>query len=141
MLSSATVIVSYDDPECGGAADALISKLRPSSAAEAPIIVKPVPVTDADAGSTHCDGIVSVLQSLVSVPSSSIFIISCLKDGAPEEHRRIRELVGGAQNSSSSPMPPPGNCQILTHLSNYNDVALTLQNMVRWVAARRAACA
>ena len=118
------IVISFDDPECGGAAEALTQQLQ---AALDGVTVKHVPVA---AGGSHRDGVYAALQSLYAVRHDGIFVIACVKDSSPQDFCKVREMCAGAK-------PRIDNVHVLTHLSNYSDVGLTLRNMVRWVSAKR----
>lgn len=120
------VILTYDDPECGGAADALVDHLQRDAAAlqsHCQLSVKPIQVVQ---NGSHRDTLYGVLQDLFQVKPQDIYVITFLKSNQPEEYRKIRDLC-------SSVKPHALQCQVLTHLANYNDVGLILRNLVRLV--------
>ena len=121
------IVISFDDPECGGAADALSQQLHAALEGGTQFSIKHVPVAG---GGSHRDGIYTALQSLYAVRHDGIFVIACVKDSAPQEFCRVREMCAGAR-------PRIGNVHVLTHLAAYADVGLTLRNMVRWVSTKR----
>ncbi|KAK7195286.1 hypothetical protein NESM_000454400 [Novymonas esmeraldas] len=121
-----TVLLTYDDPECGGAADALVDHLERDTAVlegHCQLSVKPIQVLQNGA---HRDALYGSLQDLFQVKPQDIYVISFLKDCQPEEYRKVNELC-------SSVRPTPVQCQVLTHLANYNDVGLIIRNLVRLV--------
>ena len=127
-----TVIITYDDPDCGGAFDALVDHLQRdfdvmlqrsvTSDPSLHLSIKPVSVA---LGGGHRDALYKVLQDLFSVPRESVYVLSMLKGNAAEEYRKVKDLV---QN-----MTPPLEHHVVTHLSNYQDVGLVIRNLVRRV--------
>ncbi|KAL7707001.1 hypothetical protein N2W54_001300 [Lotmaria passim] len=121
-----TVLLTYDDPECGGAADALVEHLERDAAAlegQCQLSVKPIQVLQ---NGSHRDALYGSLQDLFQIKPQDIYVISFLKGNQPEEYRKVNELC-------SSVRPNPVQCQVLTHLANYNDVGLIIRNLVRLV--------
>ncbi|KAG5475376.1 hypothetical protein LSCM1_03489 [Leishmania martiniquensis] len=121
-----TVLLTYDDPECGGAADALVEHLeRDAAAAEGhcQLSVKPIQVLQSG---SHRDALYGSLQDLFQMKPQDIFVITFLKGSQPEEYRKVTELC-------SSVRPTAVQCQVLTHLANYSDVGLIIRNLVRLV--------
>lgn len=121
-----TVLLTYDDPECGGAADALVEHLERDAAAlegHCQLSVKPIQVNP---NGSHRDALYGSLQDLFQVKPQDIYVLAFLKGDEAEEYRKIRELC-------SSVKPVAIQCQILTHLANYSDVGLIIRNLVRLV--------
>nr|CAJ2475804.1 unnamed protein product [Leishmania braziliensis] len=120
-----TVLLTYDDPECGGAADALVEHLeRDASVVEhCQLSVKPIPVLQ---NGSHRDALYGSLQDLFQMKPQDIYAITFLKGCQSEEYRKINELCNSVR-------PNPVQCQVLTHLANYNDVGLIIRNLVRLV--------
>ena len=130
-----TVLVSYDDPECGGAADALIDhlhrdvgQLAGSSTVDpsggGPLNVKPLSVAH---GASHRDALYRTLQDLFNVKAQDVLVVTLLKGNQPDEYRRVKELCCGVKTK-------PLEHRIITHLGNYSDVGLVIRNLVRTVA-------
>ncbi|EPY31473.1 hypothetical protein STCU_03438 [Strigomonas culicis] len=120
------VLLTYDDPECGGAADALVEHMQRDAAeleSQCQLTVKPIQVLQ---GSSHRDALYGTLQELFQVKPENIYVISFLKGNQPEEYRKVTELCRGVK-------PHALQCQVLTHLANYNDVGLIIRNLVRLV--------
>lgn len=120
------MVLTYDDPECGGAADALVDHLQRDAAplqSHCQLSVKPIQVLQSG---SHRDTLYCVLQDLFQVKPQDIYVITFLKGNQPEEYRKIRELC-------SSVKPHALQCQVLTHLANYSDVGLIIRNLVRLV--------
>ncbi|ORC91735.1 uncharacterized protein TM35_000053310 [Trypanosoma theileri] len=126
ILRVLVVLLTYDDPECGGAADALVEHLQRDSAAlldRCQLSVKPIAILH---NASHRDALYRTLQDLFQVKPQDIYVISFLKDNNPEEYRKIRELCNGVK-------PSRLKHQVLTHLANYSDVGLIIRNLVRLV--------
>ncbi|CBH17109.1 uncharacterized protein TEOVI_000451200 [Trypanosoma equiperdum] len=126
MVRSLVVLLTYDEPECGGAADALVVHLQRDCAALADrcqLSARPISILQ---NSSHRDALYRTLQDLIQVKPQDIYAISFLKDNNPDEYRKIRELCNGVK-------PRRIKHQILTHLANYNDVGLIIRNLVRLV--------
>ncbi|KAG5475635.1 hypothetical protein LSCM4_04217 [Leishmania orientalis] len=121
-----TVLLTYDDPECGGAADALVEHLERDAAAvegHCQLSVKPIQVLQSG---SHRDALYGSLQDLFQMKPQDIFVITFLKGSQPEEYRKVTELCNSVR-------PTAVQCQVLTHLANYNDVGLIIRNLVRLV--------
>lgn len=121
-----TVLLTYDDPECGGAADALVEHLERDAAAvegQCQLSVKPIQVLQ---NGSHRDALYGSLQDLFQIKPQDIYVITFLKGNQPEEYRKVNELCGSVR-------PNAVKCQVLTHLANYTDVGLTIRNLVRLV--------
>ncbi|KAG8340496.1 hypothetical protein ERJ75_000320400 [Trypanosoma vivax] len=126
MSRTLTVLVTYDEPECGGAADALVEHLQRDCAALAArcqLSVRPISILQ---NASHRDALYRTLQDLIQVKPQDIYVIGFLKDNNPEEYRKVRELCNGVK-------PRRIKHQVLTHLANYNDVGLIIRNLVRLV--------
>lgn len=128
MSKILSTIITYDDPECGGAADALVDYLQRDAATlsqsmpgVASLSVRALPVTP---GSSHRDLLFRAFQDLFNVRSEDVFVVSLIKNHNPEEYRKIKELCSSPRSS---------NHQIITHVSNYDDVGLLIRNLVRRV--------
>lgn len=120
------VLLTYDDPECGGAADAFVEHVQRDAAmleSRCQLSVKPLQVVT---NGSHRDALYGALQDVFQVKPSDIYVISFLKSAQFEEYRKVRELCIGVK-------PVPLKCQVLTHLSNYTDVGLIIRNLVRLV--------
>ncbi|AYU80027.1 hypothetical protein conserved [Leishmania donovani] len=121
-----TVLLTYDDPECGGAADALVEHLERDAVAvegHCQLSVKPIQVLQ---NGSHRDALYGSLQDLFQMKPQDIYVIAFLKGSQPEEYRKVNELCNSVR-------PNPVKCQVLTHLANYNDVGLIIRNLVRLV--------
>jgi hypothetical protein len=128
-----TVILTYDDPECGNAAEALRQQLL-REAAENPALngatfaVNPLPIAGGEgAAATHRDAVQHQLQQRFSLDHAAVAVVALMKGGNAEDFRRTRDVCQQAR-------PPVGAHFVLTHLGNYSDVGLMLRNVVRRVA-------
>jgi hypothetical protein len=134
-----TVLLSYDDPECGGAADALTEHLLRdvgqmlgsppadgdgTATAGGPLNIKALSVPH---GGSHRDALYRTLQDLFSVKARDVLVITLLKGNQPDEYRRVKELCCGVKTK-------PLEHRIITHLGSYSDVGLVIRNLVRTVA-------
>lgn len=124
-VQSPTVIVTYDDLACGGAADALMSQLHDRFGGPSNISVRCIPVAG---GSSHRDAVYSCLQGLTGVQHRDLFVMALLKNRGSEDYRRIRDLC-------ASTKPRIDNVVLATQLGNYHDVGLVVRNLVRQAAA------
>ncbi|CAD2215473.1 hypothetical protein AGDE_09785 [Angomonas deanei] len=91
------VLLTYDDPECGGAADALAEHLQRDAAeldTQCQLSVKPIQVVQ---NGSHRDALYGTLQELFQVKPQDIFVISFLKGHQPEEYRKISDLCKGVK--------------------------------------------
>lgn len=125
-----TVVISYDDPECGGAADALVEQLQREAAALVqrvpsvpPISVRALSVIQ---GGSHRDALYATFQDLYQVKADDVLAIVLLKGSQPDEYKRVKELC------SSNKGRPIAN-HVVTHLSAFTDVGLVVRNFVRVV--------
>ncbi|KAG5501493.1 hypothetical protein JKF63_03322 [Porcisia hertigi] len=121
-----TVLLTYDDPECGGAADALVEHLERDAASvegQCQLSVKPIQIVQ---NGSHRDALYGSLQDLFRMKPHNIYVITFLKGCQAEEYRKVNELC-------SSVRPNAVRCQVLTHLANYTDVGLIIRNLVRLV--------
>ena len=126
MSRFVTILLSFDDPECGGAADALVSHIERDIPPQlATLSVKPISVL---ASASHRDALYHTLQDLFNVRPRDLFVISLLKDSDPDEFRKIKELCATAKSS-------PLEHRVVTHLGNYTDVGLVIRNLVRTVTS------
>ena len=123
-----TVIISFDEPECGGAADALADMLIKevklvSERVNLPAVsVRPVPIVSTQ-GQTHQESLHRALQDLVNIKNQDCFVITLLKGGNTADYFQIKELCNQAR--------PRLRHQVVTHLSGFHDVGLVLRNLVR----------
>jgi hypothetical protein len=131
MSNVLAVLVSYDDPECGGAADALVEQVQRESAAvisrvpqAPPISVRALSVMQ---GGSHRDILYSTLQDLYQVRAEDVLVIVLLKGNQPEEFRRVKELC--LSNKGGRPIMN----HVVTHLGAFQDVGLVIRNFVRLV--------
>lgn len=120
------VVVSYDDPHCGGAADALLSQTtaaakkwsqeNPSAGVSLELNAFPV----SEGGERHDEVLRSALRK-----SSSAFIIVfvLLKGDCPQEFLAARSVCSDA--------PSVKLFQAVTHLSSFDDVSLVIRNLIR----------
>lgn len=125
-----TVVISYDDPECGGAADALVDQLQREAAAlsqrvptAAPLNVRPLAVLQ---GGSHRDALHGTLQDLFLVRPEDVFVIVLLKGNNPDEFKKVKELCLANKGKHVQN-------NVVTHLSSYSDVGLIVRNFVRCV--------
>lgn len=139
-----TVLLTYDEPECGGAADAFVQLLEMEvhSRAEAGectagITVESLPIVE---GEERHDFIVErTLNALIvregdssdamTAPGSSsveVIVVSFLRDHAPQQYLSIKEMCAKYQENVRE-------VHVLTHLANYEDVSLVLRNLIRIV--------
>lgn len=124
MVRVLVILLTYDDPECGGAADALVDHLERDAAPldhVCGLSIKPIAVAQ---NGSHRDTLYGTLQDLFQVQPEDIYVISFLKGDQPDEYKKIRELCNGVK-------PHALKSQVLTHLANYNDVGLIIRNLVR----------
>ncbi|PBJ73584.1 hypothetical protein TcG_06173 [Trypanosoma cruzi] len=120
------VLLTYDDPECGGAADALAEHLQRDCAVmmdRCQLTVKPIAILH---NASHRDALYRTLQDLFQVKPQDIYVITFLKENNFEEYRKVRELCNGVK-------PCCIKHQLLTHVANYSDVGLIIRNLVRLV--------
>lgn len=124
------VIIAFDDPECGGAADALEEQLsRELKAIEQrlnlpKVAQRLVPVVP---GASHRDSVARTLQELVSVKPQDVFVVSLLKGAGAEEYRAL--------NDACQKSRPPIEHQVVTHMASFSDVGLIVRNLVRQAIA------
>lgn len=123
-----TVVMPFDDPECGGAADALCDQLQREADTLArhkpsvPLLnIRPLAVVQ---GGSHRDALFATLQELYQMKPETIYVIALLKGNNYDEFKKIKELCQHNRNI-------PNN--VVTHLSSYNDVGLIVRNAVRTV--------
>ena len=118
------LIVTYDEPECGGAADALVDQLQRELARvgvnASAITTKPLAITQSG---SHRDALYRALQDVFAVKHQNVFVITMLKGDNRDEYRRITELCNNSK--------PVIQHQIVTHLGNFGDVGLIVHNLAR----------
>eukprot|EP00796_Vickermania_ingenoplastis_P008667 gene8667-6093_t len=122
-----TVLLTYDDPECGGAADAFVDQLEKevtiwkethrSRVCSVPIHAFPV----SEGGEQHDDVLRHSLQAL----PSKVIVFSFLKGHAPQEYMAVQDVCRNTATVLAF--------HILTHLANFEDVGLVLRNLIRIV--------
>lgn len=122
------VLLTFDEPECGHAADVLGDmilkevKMLAERVNVPALTVQPVPVTH---GLSHRDLLHRALQEINGAKQQDCFVISLLKGGNSVEYHNIKELCNHTR--------PRLAHQVVTHLSGFNDVGLVLRNLVRRV--------
>ena len=122
MTTFAAVVV-FDDPECGGAAEAfaVLSKSlpsMPSNGAGAEVVMVP-----AGTAKSHGDALLDALRGLVNFRASELVVFAFLKDAqASAACSRIREICADAKIAE---------CHVATHLASFGDVGLVVRNLVR----------
>jgi hypothetical protein len=128
-----TILISYDDPECGGASDALADQIQRECTAlsqrmpQAPHVhVRALSVVQ---GGSHRDVVYGTLQDLYHVRAEDVLVIALLKGNNPEEYKKVKDLC------SSNKGRPIAN-HVVTHLSSFTDVGLVVRNFVRVVLDR-----
>ncbi|CCW60946.1 unnamed protein product [Phytomonas sp. EM1] len=120
------IFLTYDDLECGGASDALVEHLQRDTAPFAGhcrLSVRPLPIYDQD---SHQVTLRNALEEASREGIHSIIVFSLLKGDLPEEYLGIKNLCRTTKW-------PVIRCEVLTHLENYSDVGLSIQNLVRLV--------
>jgi hypothetical protein len=130
-----TILISYDDPECGGAADALVDQVQRECAALSQRLPH-TPHVNARAlsvvqGGSHRDVLYGTLQDLYNVRAEDVLVIALLKGNNPEEYKKVKDLC------SSNKGRPISN-HVVTHLGSFSDVGLVVRNFVRAVLDRLA---
>ncbi|CCW71060.1 unnamed protein product [Phytomonas sp. Hart1] len=126
MTRSLLVLLTYDDLECGGAADALVEHLKCAAVPleeQCKLSVEPLPIYE---GGPHQVTLRDSLNKHSDDRDVSIIVFSLLKGDQSEEYLNIKNLC----NTLNSHVI---RCEILTHLANYTDVGLIIQNLVRLV--------
>ncbi len=128
MSQQFAAIVVYDDPECAGAARYFADRSEQQLAALQRPGGKPhteIVLAAANAATSHGDALVEALRTLVNFRTSDITVVALLKDAqAATACQRIREVCGETR-------PPIAECHIATHLANFKDVRLVVDNLVR----------
>lgn len=126
MARKLYVLLSYDDPDCGGAADALIDQLqKDAETVRTPnrLVLNSIQVLQ---DGCHRDTLCGAVQNLCDVSPHDMYVISLLKGDQSQEYRSIRDLCSSVKST-------PLSCQVITHVANYNDVGLIIRNLVRQI--------
>jgi hypothetical protein len=128
MSATFTIVVTYDDPDCGGAADALVANLDTEGkrlGPKVPLEVKPLAVT---AGNSHREALYRAMQELFSRKLQDVFVVTFLKGSNAEEYRKVMELCETTK--------PPISRLIITNLSSFVDAGLTVRNVTKKVLSK-----
>ena len=123
-----TIVVLFDEPDCGGAADVLVSQIESEASrhsAGCSVDVKPLAVPH---GNSHRDALYRALQDLFTRKHQDVYVICIMKGPGIEEYRRVTELCDSTK--------PPLERSIITCLGNYTDAGLTVRNLTRRVVKR-----
>lgn len=144
-----TVLLTYDEPECGGAADALVQMLEAevnsradSGECVARISVESFPITEGE--ERHDQIVATSLEALTTRPGKEatstsaerssppcslppqVMVVCFLRDHAPEAYLSVKEVCARYKENV-------WEAHVLTHLANYDDVSLVLRNLIRIV--------
>lgn len=126
MSQAFTVLITYDEPSCAGAAEALRPQLQQREA-DLRTEVRCVSQAVSDGG-THREAVYAGLQQLFHVKHERLFVVCLMRDDAAQDYRRVREVCAATK-------PAINNVLALTSLESYSDVSLVLRNVVRRVSA------
>ena len=129
MESGKVVLISFDDPECGGAADEILYQIKEIT--ESTKLAIDVRLLAVPSNCSHKDVILSIFKDLFSIDPSNIFIVSLLSKENPKEYRKIKNICDSA-------MIKRIKRSIISCLSNYKDISLLSRNLVKTIIIQNA---
>jgi hypothetical protein len=131
------IVISYDDPDCGGAADAMADMIQRIVQERryptiANLVLKSLPVE----GSNHTDVVANAVSELKAAGSTSAGVVCLMRDMGAEEYRRLEAFLTRGPTRIDGVFIKPF---VLTQLSNYQDVGLLLKTVLRNIFSTLAA--
>ena len=106
--SSVRLVLVAHDPECQGVSDSLISLLKRDASTTHRVALE-VDVQVVRDGAEHKEALAALMAQHPHIPPTSIFVLSLIKDGNPEEYKKVKAWTQAFK--------PPLNSHVITCLS------------------------